>query len=128
MPESNPDAPEITVTETIEPEEVFTMEPQIERDWAKEFSDLAKAHPEATKSELPDDIWQAIHESSESAVRVYETMMLSKLTAEIDALRKENATLRHNAEASARAPVTAGNGSPNTKPEDEFLRGFNIRF
>ena len=39
------------------------------------------------------------------------------------ALRQEIATLRQNAENTARAPVSASAGSPENEPEDLFLQG-----
>ena len=44
---------------------------------------------------------------------------------QIAALQQEIATLRQNAENTARAPVSASAGSPENAPEDQFMQGFN---
>ena len=45
----------------------------------------------------------------------------------IEALKQEVATLRQNAEAAQRAPVTAASlgGNEGNDPNDEFMRSFN---
>ena len=88
---------------------------------------LAKAHPEVVGKPLPDDIMKACVESGLPPLRVYESMMLKKQGEQIAALQQEIATLRQDAEAAQRAPVTAASlgGSEGNDPDDEFLRGFN---
>ena len=97
-----------------------------ERDWAKEWAELAKEHPEVIGKTLPNDIYEVCINSDRPPLRVYESMMLEKLTGEVARLQKENETLRQNAANSMRAPVTgvAGSGVKNDA-EDDFLRGFN---
>ncbi len=58
-------------------------------------------------------------------LRVYESMMLQKQAEQISALQQEIATLRQNAENTARAPVSAAAVGPDSEPEDLFLKGFN---
>ncbi len=91
------------------------------------WQELAKAHPEVVGKPLPDDIMKACVESGLPPLRVYESMMLVKQGEQIAALQKEIATLRQNAEAAQRAPVTAASlgGNEGNDPDDEFLRGFN---
>ena len=91
------------------------------------WQELAKAHPEVVGKPLPDDIMKACVESGLPPLRVYESMMLKKQGEQIAALQQEIATLRQNAEAAQRAPVTAASlgGSEGNDPDDEFLRGFN---
>ena len=91
------------------------------------WQELAKAHPEVVGKPLPDDIMKACMESGLPPLRVYESMMLKKQGEQIEALRQEIATLRQNAEAAQRAPVTAASlgGNEGNDPDDEFLRGFN---
>ena len=97
-----------------------------ERDWAKEWAELAKEHPEVIGKTLPNDIYEVCINSDRPPLRVYESMMLEKLTGEVARLQKENETLRQNAANSMRAPVTgvAGSGVKNDA-EDDFIRGFN---
>ena len=54
-------------------------------------------------------------------------MMLQKQGEEIEALRQEIATLRQNAEAAQRAPVTAAStgGNEGNDAEDLFRKGFD---
>ena len=95
------------------------------RDYYAEWQELAQAHPEVIGKELPEDIYQACMQSELPPLRVYESMMLQKQAEQISALQQEIATLRQNAENSARAPVMAAAGGPDSEPEDLFLKGFN---
>ena len=47
--------------------------------------------------------------------------------AEADKLRRENRILKQNEASAKQAPVKGvrGGGATDTKPEDDFLRGFN---
>jgi hypothetical protein len=95
------------------------------RDYYAEWKELAEAHPEVVGKELPEDIYQACMQSDLPPLRVYESMMLQKQNEQIVALQKEIATLRQNAENTARAPVVAAAEGPANEPEDLFMKGFN---
>ena len=95
------------------------------RNYFAEWQELAEAHPEVVGKELPEDIYQACMQSELPPLRVYESMMLQKQSEQITALQREIATLRQNAENTARAPVSAAAGGPDSEPEDLFLKGFN---
>ena len=95
------------------------------RDYYAEWQELAEAHPEVVGKELPEDIYQACMRSDLPPLRVYESMMLQKQAEQIAVLEQEIATLRQNAENTARAPVSAAAGGPDSEPEDLFLKGFN---
>ena len=95
------------------------------RNYYAEWQELAEAHPEVVGKELPEDIYQACMQSELPPLRVYESMMLQKQAEQISALQQEIATLRQNAENSARAPVMAAAGGLDSEPEDLFLKGFN---
>ena len=97
----------------------------LQRDYYAEWQELAEAHPEVIGKELPEDIYQACMQSELPPLRVYESMMLQKQAEQISALQQEIATLRQNAENTARAPVSAAGGGPDNEPEDLFLKGFN---
>ena len=120
------------VAQNQEPEEetpAFEPIPMPEmpvHDWEREWTELARAHPEVIGQKLPDDIYQACIESAEHPVHVYEQMMLAKKQEEIDDLRAQIATLKQNAEAAARAPVSASAGTVGAQEgEDPFLKAFN---
>ena len=95
------------------------------RDYYAEWQELAEAHPEVVGKELPEDIYQACMQSELPPLRVYESMMLQKQAYQISALQQEIATLRQNAENTARAPVVAAAEGPANEPEDLFMKGFN---
>ena len=95
------------------------------RDYYAEWQELAEAHPEVVGKELPEDIYQACMQSELPPLRVYESMMLQKQANQISALQQEIATLRQNAENTARAPVVAAAEGPANEPEDLFMKGFN---
>ena len=87
-----------------------------------EWQELAEAHPEVVGKELPEDILEACMQSDLPPLRVYESMMLQKQSEQIAALQQEIATLRQNAENTARAPVVAAAEGPANEPEDLFIR------
>ena len=95
------------------------------RDYYAEWMELAEAHPEVVGKDLPEDIYQACMQSDLPPLRVYESMMLQKQSEQIAALQQEIATLRQNAENTARAPVVAAAEGPANEPEDLFMKGFN---
>ncbi len=94
------------------------------RDYYAEWQELAEAHPEVVGKELPEDIYQACMQSELPPLRVYESMMLQKQNEQIVALQQEIATLRQNAENTARAPVVAAAEGPTNEPESLFMKGF----
>ena len=91
------------------------------------WQELAKAHPEVVGKPLPDDIMKACVESGLPPLRVYESMMLKKQGEQIAALQQEIATLKQNAEAAQRAPVTAASlgGNEGNEAVDMFRKGFD---
>ena len=106
-------------TEQVFPE----IDPQVFAGW----QELAKAHPEVVGKPLPDDIMKTIVESGLPPLRVYESMMLVKQGEQIAVLQQAIATLKQNAEAALRAPVTAASlgGSEGNDPNDQFMKDFN---
>ena len=113
--------------EAVDPEENQPLPGMIvqPRDYYAEWQELAEAHPEVVGKELPEDIYQACMQSELPPLRVYESMMLQKQADQISALQQEIATLRQNAENTARAPVVAAAEGPANEPEDLFMKGFN---
>ena len=117
------EAPEESAdTEENQPLPGMVVQP---RDYYAEWQELAEAHPEVVGKELPEDIYQACMQSDLPPLRVYESMMLQKQADQITALQQEIATLRQNAENTARAPVVAAAEGPANEPEDLFMKGFN---
>ena len=94
------------------------------RDYYAEWQELAEAHPEVVGKELPEDIYQACMQSDLPPLRVYESMMLQKQSEQIAALQQEIATLRQNAENTARAPVVAAAEGSANEPEARFIKDF----
>ena len=141
LPEVLPDEAESTFEETIVPEAsteditgdvdgnevVEPVLPQVDPQVYAGWQELAQAHPEVVGKPLPDDIMKACAESGLPPLRVYESMMLIKQGEQIAALQQEIATLRQNAEAAERAPVTAASlgGNEGNYPNDEFMKDFN---
>ena len=105
------------------------MLPQIDPQVYAGWQELAQAHPEVVGKPLPDDIMKACVESGLPPLRVYESMMLVKQGEQIKALQEEIATLRQNAEAAQRAPVTAASngGNEGNYPNDEFMKDFDSK-
>ena len=132
VPEPAPEIPEANTEQPTSEAEAFeagfSAAPKAPRDWEAEWRELATAHPEVVGKEMPADIYEACLASELPPIRVYESMMLSRMTDELAKLQAENAALKQNAETSARAPVTASSGGVSTAPEDSFLRGFNFRY
>ena len=128
-----PQSAELTAPSEREPESSPTLMGETDgedkeapvRDYYTEWQELAEAHPEVVGKELPEDIYQACMQSELPPLRVYESMMLQKQADQISALQQEIATLRQNAENTARAPVVAAAEGPANEPEDLFMKGFN---
>ena len=116
-------APEAEAEQPAEPSQTPEIDPVIYAGW----QELARAHPEVVGKPLPDDIMKACVESGLPPSRVYESMMLVKQGEQIEALKQEIATLKQNAEAAQRAPVTAASlgGNEGNVPNDEFMKDFN---
>ena len=109
--------------ETGVPSPVLRAETDSSRNYYAEWQELAEAHPEVVGKELPEDIYQECMRSELPPLRVYESMMLQKQAEQISALQQEIATLRQNAENTARAPVSAAADSPENGPDDLFVKG-----
>ena len=109
--------------ETGVPSPVLRAETDSPRNYYAEWQELAEAHPEVVGKELPEDIYQECMRSELPPLRVYESMMLQKQAEQISALQQEIATLRQNAENTARAPVSAAADSPENGPDDLFVKG-----
>lgn len=100
------------------------------RDFAPEVAQLLKVRPDLKGKTVPQEvIKQAVDDDVPLAVAYlnYE----SKLNkADTQKLRKENKTIKQNAEAAKRAPVKSvtESGPTNATADDPFLTGFNKAF
>lgn len=94
------------------------------RDFATEVAQLRALYPDF--KETPDEVARAVAKGVPllSAYLAYRDRQSEKTAA---ALKRENAVLKQNAAAAAKAPVKGVTGSGNTKPEkvDPFIAGFD---
>lgn len=97
-----------------------------ERDFTSEVASLLTVHPELKGKRLPDEVVQDCVRNNRPLVQAYTDYESKQRKAEAEALRKENNTLKQNAEAAKRAPVRGvSGGGVTSKPDDPFLAGFN---
>lgn len=97
-----------------------------ERNFAGEVAGLLDVHPELKGKRLPDEVVQDCVRNKRPLVQAYTDYESRQRKAEAEALRKENKTLKQNAEAARRAPVRGVSGSGvASEPDDPFLAGFN---
>ena len=99
----------------------FLMPGKPQRDFDREIAVLRKAHPDI--KELPQEVLDASVQEDSNVLAAYEQYRNRQLTAEVENLRKENLALKQNAEAAARAPVTAvsSGGSIDGQEIDPFI-------
>ena len=98
------------------------------RDFEAEANELIEAFPEfadGIKAVPNEVIFEATKPGGPSVLEAYKAYLERNEKAELAKLRKENSTLKQNAEAAARAPVrgVASGGATDTSPEDPFLKG-----
>ena len=99
----------------------FLMPGKPQRDFDREIAVFRKAHPDI--KELPQEVLDASVQEDSNVLAAYEQYRNRQLTAEVENLRKENLALKQNAEAAARAPVTAvsSGGSIDGQEIDPFI-------
>lgn len=99
------------------------------RDFAAEIAMLKAARPDLMGKQLPVEVVKACTEGEhpKHLMVAYAEYEAAQQKAEADRLRHENEVLRQNAAAAARAPVkgATGGGPADSKPEDDFLKGFD---
>ena len=104
------------------------------RDFDAETQELLAKHPELNvNNPVPDEvILEAATPKGPSLLQAYENYLARKQAstrqsekAELNALRKENKTLKQNADAASRAPVRSATqgGATNEMADDPFLKG-----
>lgn len=99
------------------------------RDVKAEVAELFRAFPNARNEKIPNDVTTEAIEKGIPLVQAYanwKTRSVSAEAAEATRVKRENKILKQNQAAAARAPVTktTGGGKTDTKPVDDFLRGF----
>lgn len=97
------------------------------RDFNAEARDLVKARPDLAGQRVPDEVVKACIAENKSLLVAYTEYEAKQQKAEAERLRRENKILKQNEASAKQAPVKGvrGGGAADTKPEDDFLRGFN---
>lgn len=99
------------------------------RDFSAEVAQLRLVYPDAVNKPIPKEVLAATMDADKPRplLTAYTEYMMAQQKAEADVLRKENEILKQNAAAAARAPVSgvSGGGAADSKPEDDFLKGFD---
>lgn len=97
-----------------------------DRDYKQEVSDLFSAFPDARYEMIPDEVTNEAISKNIPLVQAYASWKAKTATATASRVQRENKILKQNQAAAARAPVSrvTGGGQTDTKPQDDFLRGF----
>ena len=97
------------------------------RDFASEARDLVRSRPDLAGQRVPDEVVRACINQSKPLLVAYAEYEARQQKAEAEKLRRENSILKQNEASATRAPVRGvrGGGATDTKPEDDFMRGFN---
>lgn len=113
--------------DTVEPEKPSTpveAPAKPTRNFVEEVNQLKALYPEF--KEMPDEVAKAVSNGANllTAYIAYREKQNSKAAA---TLKKENEVLKQNAASAAKAPVKGitGGGATNTKPTNDFLKGFD---
>ena len=98
-----------------------------DRDFKQEVADLFRAYPNARNEQIPDEVTGDALASGKPLVQAYAEWKARTASAEVTRTRRENKILKQNQAAAARAPVSrvTGGGKTDTRPVDDFLRGFD---
>ena len=96
------------------------------RDFRQEVADLFRAYPNARSERIPDEVTNDALSMGKSLVQAYADWKARTASAKATRAERENKILKQNQAAAARAPVSrvTGGGKTDTRPVDDFLRGF----
>lgn len=96
------------------------------RDFKQEVSDLFSAFPDARFETIPDEVTNEAVSRNVPLVQAYANWKAKTASATASRVQRENKILKQNQAAAARAPVSkvTGGGKTDTRPVDDFLRGF----
>ena len=100
------------------------------RNFDAELSELLQEAPEMRSKTLPDEVVQDAVANGKSLLSAYRRWETKQIKSETERLKKENAVLKQNAAAAARAPVRGVRGGAAAQPaqsefERNFLKGFD---
>ena len=100
------------------------------RNFDAELSELLREVPEMRSKTLPDEVVQDAVANGKSLLSAYRRWETKQIKSETERLKKENAVLKQNAAAAARAPVRGVRGGAAAQPaqsefERNFLKGFD---
>ena len=99
------------------------------RDFSAEVRQLKSVYPDVLKAPIPKAVIEAAtsKENPKNLLAAYNEYMLGQYKAEAESFRKENEILKQNAAAAAKAPVSGatGGGVAESKPDDDFIKGFD---
>lgn len=113
---------------TAEPEQVAPKaSAPTGRDFQSEVKELLDTRTDLVGTTLPAEVVEDCVKNGKRLIVAYAEFEQRKAKAENERLAKKVKALEQNASAAARSPVTGvtGGGSTDTKPEDDFTRGFN---
>ena len=115
------------VTPVAEPEAPKAPPAPAGRDFQAEVRELLEARSDLVGTTLPSEVVEDCVKNGKRLYVAYAEFEQKKAKAENERLAKKVKALEQNATAAARSPVTGvtGGGSTDTKPEDDFTRGFN---
>ena len=99
---------------------------QPQRNFEAEAFDLLQVYPEMKGQKLPEEVVDAV-KRGETILVAYTKYKQKQDKADKARLKKENKTLKQNAEAAKRAPVrgVAKGGATNVGADDPFIKGFS---
>ena len=97
-----------------------------DRDFRQEVADLFRAYPAARTEQIPDEVTNDSLATGKPLVQAYADWKARTASAKASRAERENKILKQNQAAAARAPVSkvTGGGKTDTRPVDDFLRGF----
>ena len=97
-----------------------------ERDFRAEVQDLLRVRQDLVGTEIPNEVVQDCVQNGTPLLAAYLSYEAKQAKAENERLSKKLKVMEQNAAAAARSPVSGvtGGGPTDTKPQDDFLRGF----
>lgn len=97
------------------------------RNFSEEVAELLSARKDLVGTTIPSEVVNACVKDGKRLIVAYSEYEERQTKAENERLAKKVKVLEQNAAAAARSPVSgvSGGGPTDTKPEDDFLTGFN---
>ena len=109
-----------------EPEPEPEQKSEGSRDFKQEVADLFRMYPNARTERIPEEVTNDALSMNKPLVQAYADWKARTASAKATRAERENKILKQNQAAAARAPVSkvTGGGKTDTRPVDDFLRGF----